>query len=125
VHRKGYILVLEADDLIRQLLERWLREGGYSVAAGDLERLRQHGASAPPPSLVIVDLAEPRSAPELIRSVQAVFPAPVIGVSARFRRGLGTSHEAALRLGACKLLPKPFSREELLEAVRETMVLGS
>jgi DNA-binding response OmpR family regulator len=125
VHRKGYILVLEGDDLIRQLLERWLTEGGYSVAARDVERLRLEGRSEPAPSLVILDVADPRSAEALIRSVQAVHAVPVIAVSARFRRGLGTSHDAAVRFGACKLLPKPFSREELMEAVREAMVLGS
>jgi DNA-binding response OmpR family regulator len=121
VQKKGYILVVEGDDLIRQLLERWLREGGYSVAAGDLARLRQHGSNEPPPSLVIVDLANPRSAAVVIRSVQAVHAAPIIGVSARFRRGLGTSRDAARRLGVCKLLPKPFSRDELLAAVREAI----
>lgn len=118
---KSYILVLEGDDLIRQLLERWLGEGGYTVAAGDVERLRQHGASESPPSLVIVDLANPRSAAALIRSVQAAHAAPIIGVSARFRRGLGKSREAARRLGVSKLLPKPFTREELLGAVREAI----
>lgn len=121
VQRKGYILVVEGDDLIRQLLERWLREGGYAVAVGDLEKLRQHGAAEPPPSLVILDLANPRSAPAVIRSVQAAHSAPIIGVSARFRRGLGTSRDAARRLGVCKLLPKPFTREELLGAVRESI----
>jgi DNA-binding response OmpR family regulator len=125
VHKKGHILVLEGDDLIRQLLERWLREGGYSVVAGDLERLRLDGRSEPVPSLVILDVADPRSAEALIRSVQAVYPVPVIAVSARFRRGLGTSHDAAVRFGASKVLPKPFSRDELMEAVREAMVLGS
>ena len=123
MHRKGYILVLEGDDLIRQLLERWLGEGGYSVATGDLEQLRREGGSAP--SLVILDVADPRSADALVRRVQSVYAVPVIAVSARFRRGLGTSHDAAVRFGACKLLPKPFSRDELMEAVREAMVLGS
>jgi DNA-binding response OmpR family regulator len=125
VHRKGYILVLEGDDLIRQLLERWLGEGGYSVATGDVEQLRRADASAPSPSLVILDVADPRSADALVRRVQSVYAVPVIAVSARFRRGLGTSHDAAVRFGACKLLPKPFSRDELMEAVREAMVLGS
>ena len=30
---KGYVVVLEDDPLIRPLLERWLGEVGYSVAA--------------------------------------------------------------------------------------------
>jgi DNA-binding response OmpR family regulator len=121
VQKKGYILVIEGDDLICQLLQRWLREGGYTVAAGDLARLRQHGSNEPPPLLVILDLANPRSAGVLIRSVQAMHAAPIIGLSARFRRGLGTSRDAARRLGVCKLLPKPFTRDELLGTVREAI----
>jgi DNA-binding response OmpR family regulator len=123
VQKKGYILVVEGDDLIRQLLERWLREGGYAVALEDLETLRPHGAE-PPPLLVIVDLANPRNAPAVVRSVQSVHPAPILVVSARFRRGLGSSRDAARRLGVCKVLPKPFSREELLAAVGEAIEDG-
>jgi hypothetical protein len=38
---------------------------------------------------------------------------------ARFRRGLAGSAEAARRLGVERVLPKPFTRNELLAAVRE------
>ena len=30
---KGFIVIQEEDDLIRELLERWLGEAGYSVRA--------------------------------------------------------------------------------------------
>jgi DNA-binding response OmpR family regulator len=29
----GYILIVETDDLIRELLERWLGEAGHAVVA--------------------------------------------------------------------------------------------
>jgi DNA-binding response OmpR family regulator len=117
VHRKGYILVIETDDLIRELLERWLGEAGYAVvacAAGD-----------PPPAegarLVIVDVESPRGAGARIASLQAAYQAPMLVLSARFRRGLGASAAAARQLGVQKVLPKPFTRAELLAAVSETI----
>jgi DNA-binding response OmpR family regulator len=113
VNDKGYILIVEADDLIRRLLERWLREAGYAVVAGPPE------GSPPedPPRLIIANISRPRSAAELIGTLQAQYGAPILVVSARFRRGLGASDEVARRLCVRKVLPKPFTREELLAAV--------
>jgi CheY-like chemotaxis protein len=58
VHRKDHILVVENDDLIRDLLERWLGEAGYAVVA--------HEAGAPAAAgrarLVIADVPSPRRA---------------------------------------------------------------
>jgi len=80
---------------------------------------------APPqadtPGLVIVNVASPRGAQPLIRSLQAVYAAPILVVSGRFRRGLAGSTEAAHRLGVRKVLPKPFTRKELLSAVHESL----
>jgi len=57
----------------------------------------------------------------VIGSLKGVYAAPILAVSARFRRGLAGSSEAARRLGVKKVLPKPFTRKELLAAVRETV----
>ena len=112
VHRKGHILVVETDDLIRELLARWLGEAGYAVhacAAGD-----------PAPEggvrLVIADVANPRRAGSLVTSLRA-YQAAILIISARFRRGLGASAAAARQLGVESVLPKPFTRSELLAAV--------
>lgn len=111
MNRKGFIAIQEEDDLIRELLERWLGEAGYSVRA-------EGGES---PRLVIVNVPSPRGAQARIQALQAVYPAPVLVLSGRFRRGLGTSDEAARRLGVKKVLPKPFTRRELLSAVKEAL----
>ena len=68
--------------------------------------------------LVIADVPDPRSAEALIRSLRE-YAAPILALSARFRCGLAESAEAARRLGVKRVLPKPFTRKELLAAVRE------
>lgn len=115
--REGYIVVVERDDLIRELLERWLAEAGYAVVTSGYERCQCSGE----PRLVIANIPAPRAGQALIIALQAVYSAPILALSARFRAGLGSSAEAARQLGVAKVLPKPFSREELLDAVCESM----
>ena len=112
-----YIVIVETDDLIRALLERWLGEVGYAVVAA------APNAAAPQqrPRLVIVNVSEPLYCEPLIRSLEATYAAPILVISGRFRRGLGGSVDAARQLGARKVLPKPFTRAELLAAVRESI----
>jgi DNA-binding response OmpR family regulator len=110
VNRKGFVLIHEQDVLIRELLERWLGEAGYTFSAAEGER----------PRLVIADVPNPRRAQALIRSLE-VYAAPILVVSGRFRRGLAESAEAARRLGVKKVLPKPFTLKELLSAVAASL----
>ena len=111
VKSKRPVLVLEEDVQIRELLERWLAEAGYIVAA----------PKGQPPHLVISNLPHSSGARALIESLQAVYAAPILVLSGRFRRGLGGSAEAARRLGVKKVLPIPFTRVELLAAVSESL----
>lgn len=114
---KGYILVAEPDDLIRELLERWLGEAGYGV----ILEAKGAGAAKVTPQLVIADVSSPVWADALIDALRAAYSAPILALSARFRQGLGGSEDAARRLKVCKVLPKPFTREELLDAVSESI----
>lgn len=115
VNSHGYIVIVEPDDLIRELLERWLGEAGYGVVLST----KYHDKFVVIPKLVIADISDPGSAGATIELLQTAYSAPILALSARFRRGLGGSSEAAQRLGVEKVLPKPFTREELLGAVRE------
>ena len=111
MNRKGFIAIQEDDDLIRDLLERWLGEAGYSLrpAAGES------------PCLVIADIPSPRGAQSRIEALRAVYAAPILVLSGRFRRGLAGSAETARRLGVKKVLPKPFTRKEFLSAVDQAL----
>jgi CheY-like chemotaxis protein len=111
MNQKGFIAIHEGDDLIRALLERWLGEAGYSVRP-------EAGES---PLLVIADIPSPRDAQSRIEALQAVYPAPILVLSGRFRRGVAGSSEAARGLRVKKVLPKPFTRKQLLSAVDEAL----
>jgi DNA-binding response OmpR family regulator len=113
----GYIVIVEPDDLIRELLERWLGEAGYGV----VRSAKDHNLAMVMPQVVIADISDPSSAGATIEALRAAYSAPILALSARFRRGLGGSSETAQRLHVGKVLPKPFTREELLTAVREVV----
>lgn len=114
---KGLVVVVEADDLLRQLLERWLREAGYAV------RLDGAAAREPAPSVVVAAVAAPQQAAAEVQALQLRYHAPIVLLSARFRAGLAGSGDVAQRLGVRRVLPKPFSRKELLAAVHHAIAV--
>ena len=109
---KGRIVVLEDDPLILPLLERWLGEAGYEVVA-PTEDIK--------PELVIANAPDPQSAEALVDSLRLQYAAPILLLSARFHSGIAGSVVAARRLGVKRVLPKPFSRKQLLAAVRASV----
>ena len=109
------IVIIEEDDLMRGLLTEWLRAAGYAVLGPP-----PVGSPAGRRDLVIVDLHMPRqTGVDVVRSVREAHPGvPLIAISARFRAGLDGSWRAAQALGVSRLIAKPFTREDLLAAVR-------
>jgi DNA-binding response OmpR family regulator len=111
------ILIYEENDLMRALLQEWLRDAGYRVrAAAPPGRTRDPGGA----SLVIVSVYMPKhSGPQLVREIQAAHPGtPLIAISGQFRAGLSTVGATAQTLGVQQVIAKPFSCTDLLVAVR-------
>lgn len=112
------ILVVDDDELIRLTVSRALKGAGYEVhEAGDghagLDKARQLR-----PDLLISDVNMPGmdgfALLESLRADNATAAIPVIMLTTLGDR---TSFRKGMRLGADDYLPKPFSRDELLEAV--------
>lgn len=114
MQQKQRILVVEPDDQILGLLQRWLGEAGYSVFA-------ETAGSGADPHLVIVDVPDPHGAEKVVESIRQTHVGAILLVSARFRQGMGSSSSVARQLGVRNVLPKPFTRDELLSAVSESL----
>jgi len=110
---KKSILIIEHDDLIRGLLDEWLGEAGYRIRHASACESDSGGAA----DLVIVDIFMPKLGCEdvLTKLKRAQPAASVIAISAQFRPGCSTT--VARQLNVSKVLSKPFSRADLLDAV--------
>jgi DNA-binding response OmpR family regulator len=111
------IAIVESDEQMRQLSERWLRSAGHQVEALTIEALQAGDGF----DLIIADVADPRTAWPLILGIQAVHDTPVLLMSARLRHGQTGSPTLARQLGVKSVLPKPFTRAELLRAIAAAM----
>ena len=108
----GRILVVEDDDVLRDILAEALREDGYSVELAEDGQTALELARSWQPDLLILDLMMPNMDGEAlashIRSVPGAARAPIIVVSASRR-----AEEIGARIGALASLRKPFDLYEL------------
>jgi DNA-binding response OmpR family regulator len=110
------IAIYEENDLMRALLQEWLSEAGYRV-----REVVPHGEErGGTDDLVIASVYLPKHAgAQLLREVQAAHPGtPLIAISAQFRSGLSAVGTTAQMPDVQRVLAKPLSRGDLLEAVR-------
>lgn len=119
----AYILVVDDDADVRELLCRMLEQDGYAAAAasGGAQALRSIESDAP--DLVITDVVMPgMDGFEVLQRLRHLAPqAGVLVMSGGGRLGLDLYLETARRLGASAVLRKPFTRAEMLDAVRRAL----
>ncbi len=110
------IVIYEENDLMRALLKEWLGEAGYRVRAILPRELERAGTA----DLVIVSVYMPKHAgAQLVRDIHAAYPAtPLIALSGQFRAGLSADGATAQTLGVQRVIAKPLTRCDLLDAVR-------
>ena len=101
---------------MRALLKEWLSEAGYRVRETAPHEVQRGGTE----DLVIASVYMPKQAgAQLLREVQAAHPgAPLIAISGQFRSGLSALGTTAQMPGVQRVLAKPLTRGDLLEAVR-------
>jgi DNA-binding response OmpR family regulator len=107
------VLIFETDDLIRELLVRWLGDAGYAVLESDADHTDV--------ALVIADVPDAARADLAMKALAERYGVPILAVSGRFRRDPVTAASVARRIGVARLLPKPFTCDELLEAVAQCL----
>ena len=117
------ILVVDDDELIRELVAEWLTGVGYrtrtaSNAETALQLLRERETA-----LIVTDLHMPKlGGAEMVMRLRDEHPdVPLIAMSGHFRSGRHITPEVTLGLGARRALAKPFTRQDLLRAVGEVL----
>ena len=117
------ILIIDDDEQVRDLLSEILGRAGYEVvtASNGAEGLRLYRAQ--PADLVITDLIMPeKEGMETIIALRKDFPkVRIIAVSGGGRSGAISYLPIAKSLGAARTVAKPFSKQEILDAVRDTL----
>lgn len=117
------ILVIDDDQQVRTLLWEILTDEGHEVieAINGVEGMRQFHEK--PADLVITDLIMPeREGLETITMLRREFPnLAVIAISGGGRGGASDYLPIARMLGARKVIAKPFSAAEILQAVQELL----
>jgi len=117
------ILVIDDDEQVRALLSEILRRAGHDVAeaVNGADGLAQYQAR--PADLVITDLIMPeKEGVETILELRKAYPTVrIIAISGGGRAGPRNLLPIAAAVGARRVIVKPFSRQEILEAVRESL----
>lgn len=119
------ILLVDDDEEFRTILGESLRRAGYEVReAGDghqgLKLYREQAAD-----LIITDLIMPeKEGLEMIREVRRLRPdVKIIAISGGSRDGSADYLKIAKAFGARQVLAKPFTRDEMLNAIKEVLEL--
>lgn len=118
--RPADVLVIDDDEIMRDLMADWLEAAGYGVrkaadgAAGLAEVERAE------PALVVTDMCMPGpGGGAIIRSLKQDHPAiSIIAISGYFSLS-GCTADDALALGAALALPKPVKRTAIIQAVAD------
>jgi two-component system phosphate regulon response regulator OmpR len=117
--RNTHILVVEDDDLIRDVVSVYLTTEGYQVAHARNGREMRAAVAASPPDLVLMDLRLPgEDGFMLTRYLREHHDVGIIILTAR---GETTDRVAGLECGADDYIVKPFSERELLARIRSVL----
>jgi two-component system chemotaxis response regulator CheY len=121
----GQILLIDDDEQFRKLLTVMLTTAGYGLqeASNGIEGLAAYRQQRP--DAVLMDILMPeKEGLETIRELIEIDPqAKIIAMSANGEKRFGYL-SIALRMGAIRILHKPFTRDELLTAITAASAEG-
>jgi DNA-binding response OmpR family regulator len=119
VHRRSYILIVEDDPTVSEVVARYLEREGFEVetvadGADAVDR-----AKARPPDAMVLDLMLPSlDGLEVFRRLRSFAHTPVVMLTAR---GNEDDRVLGLELGADDYVSKPFSPRELTARVKAVL----
>jgi len=107
------VLVVEHDRLHRELIGEWLAAAGAQAVWPEAHPQRVADIDA-----ILVDVACQQQAHEVLVPWRCAYPrAAIVLASGRFSPGDMANDAMALRLGATRILAKPFTRSDLWAAL--------
>jgi DNA-binding response OmpR family regulator len=107
------VLVVEHDSLHRELIREWLEAGGAEVVWPVAQ-----GQACRDIDAILVDVTSQQQAHAVLDSWRRAYPrAAIIVVSGRFCSADMANDAMAVRLGATRILAKPFTRDDLWAAL--------
>jgi DNA-binding response OmpR family regulator len=107
------VLVIERDSLHRDLIREWLEAGGAEAVWPDTAGNAPRDIDA-----ILVDVTCQQQAHEVLASWRRAYPhAAIVLASGRFSPGAMANDAMAVRLGATRILAKPFRRDDLWAAL--------
>ncbi len=120
------ILIVDDDRIVRLLLQEMIGREGHTVAAFENAQDALASFSKTPPDLVVTDIFMPeKSGLEMIVELRRLNPdVPIIAISgdtASREGGHVECLEVAKCLGSSNILEKPFTKRQVLDAVKKAL----
>jgi len=113
------ILVIEDEDMVRTTIKQILEKAGYDVDVAVNGKLGLEQQERNPADIVVTDIIMPeKDGVETTIEIRSRYPdTKIVAISGGGRVRNLSFLEHAKQMGADVILPKPFTREELLGAV--------
>ena len=117
------ILLVDDNEPFRKMLHKTLEHAGYEVQEAPNGKAALEAYRHQPSDLVITDLVMPeKEGIETIMEFRRLNPAiRIIAISGGGRMKPKSNLEMAAKLGARATLAKPFSQQELLQAIKQVL----
>jgi len=110
------VLVVDDESQIRELLVRWISGDGYEVRAAGTSQAALDDMQITPADIVLCDVQMPgENGLWLTGQLRSRFPETAIVLATSDR---GVSSQVSLQPGVVEYLAKPFTREQVLTAVK-------
>jgi CheY-like chemotaxis protein len=123
--RRADVVVIDDDEIMRELMADWLEAAGYRVVKAVDCATAIEAVKTARPAVVVTDMFMPGACAEaaIVALREAAPDAAIVAVSGYFKSGHRICEQSAITAGADRALAKPMQRGEFLKAVDEVLRL--